>query len=427
MSGPDRSRAALPAADRPPTALPAGRPGAAPAPNRLRASVSTLSAFSALFVPHRLRPGPSRLRPAAARALHALRGLLPALWQRATGHTAEGGRPTAAFLRRRMLVLPALAVVALALSASAYVDIHARTERLRDRCAPALVDLAQARTSLELAQAQAELRLPPGKDVPLVELGETYRTRLTEASQSLGRVAQSRALHKDQEQELRVVSGLVVAYGDKIAWADRNRNTEVLRNAGVDYADDMLRGRHTTVAQGAPQEPISILDRIASLERQLHREAHNLAAWSPLTLAGAAAAVLAAALFAFVLVGTSVFLHDRLRLISVQLAAAAVPVLLTPVLLGIGGAAEHGAQQRVRTTVGALKTVAADRAAPRRIESAAREAASVMRSAHPGGWSLTAGIVVPTGGVGALACGVTLFFYVRPYPAGRPRRKYTDA
>ncbi|MGI5398243.1 hypothetical protein ACQEVG_02055 [Streptomyces sp. CA-135486] len=421
MSGPDRARAALPAADRPATAIPADMPRAAPAPKRLRAAVS------ALFAPHRLRPAPGRLRPFAARALQAVRGLFPSLWQRATGRTAEGGRPTAAFLRRRMLVLPALAVVALALSASAYGDIHSRTERLRDRCAPALVDLAQARTSLELAQAQAELRLPPGRNVPLVELGETYRTRLTEASQSLGRVAQSRALHKDQEQELRVVSGLVVAYGDKIAWADRHRDSEVLRNAGVDYADDMLRGRHTTVAQDAPQEPTSILDRIASLERQLHGENHNLAAWSPLTLAGAAAAVLAAALFAFVLVGTSVFLHDRLRLISLQLGAAAVPVLLTPVLLGIGGATEHGAQQRVRTTVGALETVTADRAAPRRIESTAREAATVMRAAHPDGWSLTAGVVVPAGGVGALACGVTLFLYVRPYPAGRPRRKYTDA
>jgi hypothetical protein len=398
---------------------------------RLRAALLGLPGFPGTDrrtqQPQAALPALSRLRAVAARGLPRLRGLVPGLWQRAAGRAAGGGRPTAAFLRRRMLVLPALAVVALALSAAAYSDIHSRTERLRDRCAPALVDLAQARTSLELAQAQAELRLWTDKNaVGLVELGETYRTRLTEASQSLNRVAQSRALHKGQEQELRVVSGLIVAYGDKIAWADRHRESDVLRKAGVDYAEDMLRGRHTAVAQGPPQEPTSILDRIASLERQLHQENRDLAAWSPLTLTAAAAALLSAALFAFVLVGTSVFLHDRLRLISVQLAAAAVPVLLTPVLLGIGGAEEHRAQEQVRASVGELETVAANRRAPRKIESTAAEADELMREAHPDGWLLTAGVVVPTGVVGALACGVTLFFYVRPYPAGRPRRKFTD-
>lgn len=360
---------------------------------------------------------------APTRLLAALRGLLPALWRRAVGRTAEGSRPTAAFLRRRMLVLPALAVVSLALCAAAYNDVHGRTERLRDRCAPALVDLAQARTSLELAQSQAELRLLTAKQAGLVELGETYRSLLTEASQSLNRVAQSGALYKAQEQELRVVSGLVVAYGDKIAWADRHRTSRVLRDAGVAYAADMLGGKGT----GKPvPEPTAILDRIKALEGQLRQESGDLAAWSPLTLSATAAAALVAALFAVTVVGTSVFLRDRLRLISVQLAVASVPVLLTPVLLAVGGAQEHGAQQRVRTAVGELERVGADRRAPRRIETTARDAAALMRGAHPDAWSLTAGILVPAAGVGALACGVTLFLYGRPYPAGRTLRKYTD-
>lgn len=377
----------------------------------------------------RVRPVLARLRLGApragigSRALPALRGLCPALWRRAAGRTPEGSCPTAAFLRRRMLVLPVLAVVSLALSAAAYGDIHGRTQRLRDRCAPALVDLAQARTSLELAQAQADVRLLKSTTPGLVELGETYRAQLTEATQSLSRVARSGALHKGQEQELRVVSGLVVAYGDKIAWAERNRTSDVLREAGVAYAEDMLRGRHRAVTPGTAQEPISILERLRELERQLHRENHDLAAWSPLTLTGAAAAALAAVLFAFVLLGTSVFLADRLRLISVQLAVAAVPVLLTPVLLAVGGFGEHAAQERSRAAVGRLESVSADDTAPRRIESAAREADAAMREAHPEGWSLTAGVVVPAGGVGALACGVTLFLYGRPYPAVRPRRR----
>lgn len=353
---------------------------------------------------------------------HLLAALLPALWRRAVGRTAEGSRPTAAFLRRRMLVLPALAVVSLALCAAAYSDVHGRTERLRDRTAPALVDLAQARTSLELAQTQAELRLLTAKQAGLVELGETYRSLLTEASQSLNRVAQSRALHKGQEQELRVVSGLVVAYGDKIAWADRHRTSRVLRDAGVAYAADMLGGEHGTPGQ----KPTAILDRIEKLESELRRQADDLAAWSLLTLSAAAAAALVAVLFAVTAVGTSVFLRDRLRLISAQLVVASVPVLLTPVLLAVGGAQEHAAQQRVRTAVGELERVGADRTAPRRIESTARDVAALMSGAHPDAWSLTAGILVPSAGVGALACGLTLFLYGRPYPAGRTLRKYTD-
>ncbi|WP_327324339.1 hypothetical protein OG735_18740 [Streptomyces sp. NBC_01210] len=378
---------------------------------------------------NRLAAPLSRALRALPRTLPAPRRFFPALWRRATGRTAEGSRPTAAFLRRRMLVLPALGVIALALSAAAYGDIHGRTERLRDRCTPALVDLAEARTSLQLAQEEAVSRLlrTPGKP-GLVELGETYRSLLTEASQSLNQVAQSRALHKAQEQELRVVSGLVVAYGDKIAWADRHRTTDVLRTAGVGYAADMLDSPKGTTAGTPPQEPTTILDRIRELERQLRAENRDLVAWSPLTVTAAGAAALAAALFAFVLVGTSVFLRDRLRLISLQLAVAAVPVLLTPALLAVGGAQEHGAQERVRTAVGALENVRADRVtAPRRIESTALDATAVMRGTHPDGWSMTAGIAVPAGGVGALACGVTLFLYGRPYPAGRTLRKYGDA
>ncbi|MEV6399139.1 hypothetical protein AB0M39_30880 [Streptomyces sp. NPDC051907] len=396
--------------------------------------------------------------------------LLRSLWRRAAGRTADGAsRPTAAFLRRRMLVLPALAVVALALCAAAYSDVHSRTERLRDRSAPALVDLAQARTSLELAQDQAELRLQKARQAGLVELGEKYRTLLTEATQSLHRAAQSRALRKAQEQELRVVSGLVVAYADKIAWADRHRTTPLLRDAGVDYAAEMLgdggaadsadakskakeakakaadkaktqstsKTKSTGKAGAAKakagaevessQEPTAILERLTELEAQLRDGNSDLAAWSPLTLAAAAAAALAAALFAVAVAGTLDFLRHRLRLISVQLAAGAAPVLLVPVLLAVGGTEEHQAQQRVHREVAALEKVAADGRAPRAIETAESRATTLMRDSHAEGWSLTAGIALPAAAVGALGCGVTLFVYSRPYPAARALRKYADA
>ncbi len=365
----------------------------------------------------------ARMRSAVARGGPALRRLFPALWARASGR-AGGGVPTAAFLRRRMMVLPALAVVVLALTGAAYSDIHDRTERLRDRNTPALVDLARARTSLQLAHTEAKLRLGSGT----VELGETYRSRLTEATQSLGRVAQSGALRKAQEQELRVVSGLVVGYGDKIAWAERHRETHALRRAVLAYADDMLKGPEGAVSENAEQPPpTSILDRIEELESELREANAKLAAWSPLTLTAVAAAALAAALFAFVLVGSAVFLRDRLRLVSLQLALAALPVLITPVLLALGGSDEHGAQVKVHDELDGLKQVTADDDADRRIETVARQADTSMRDATPDTWALTAGVALPVAGVGALACGVTLFLYGRAYPPARPRRKYPDA
>ncbi|MEU0374276.1 hypothetical protein ABZ070_29285 [Streptomyces sp. NPDC006283] len=353
-------------------------------------------------------------------------GAGPALWARAVGRGPGGRRATAAFLRRRMLVLPALALLALALAAAAYTDVHERSERLRHRSVPALEGLAQARTSLGLAQAQAELRLLTAPHAGEVELGETYRSRMTEAAQSLNRVAQADALSRAQEQELRVVSGLVVAYGDKIAWADRNRDSDVLRRAGVEYAEDLLSGPASTKS-AVPRDPTAVLDRIRKLELQLRDENADLAAWGPLTLTAAGAALLTTALFGFVTVGTALFLRDRLRLVSLQLAAGALPVLLTPVLLAFGGAQEHDAQESLRAEVAALREVDADPGASTRIEEATDTAYARMDAANPDGWSLTAGIAVPVAGIGALACGVTLFLYGKPYPAGVTRRKRTEA
>ncbi|MFF3289217.1 hypothetical protein [Streptomyces sp. NPDC003023] len=373
-----------------------------------------------------MRPDSATLRRCTTALWRHAEAAGPALWARAVGRGPGGRRATAAFLRRRMLVLPALGLVALALCATAYSDVHDRSERMRDRSVPALEGLAQARTSLGLAQAQAELRLLTAAQAGQVELGETYRSRLTEASQSLNRVAQSGALSRGQEQELRVVSGLVVAYGDKIAWADRNRASDVLRVAGVEYADDLLSGPGANSA--TPRAPTAVLDRIEGLESRLRQENADLAAWSPLTLTAAGAAVPATALFGFLTVGTALFLRDRLRLVSLQLVAGALPVLITPVLLAFGGAQEHGAQQDVREAAAGLAEVGASTGAPRAIEAATDTAYARMDAANPDGWSLTAGIVVPAAGLGALACGVTLCLYGRPYPAARtPRRQDTEA
>ncbi|MFF1959887.1 hypothetical protein ACFVWX_23290 [Streptomyces sp. NPDC058220] len=353
-------------------------------------------------------------------------GALSALWRWAAGHAGpapapagedtgpEGSRtiarkPTSRFLRGRMLLLPVLGLMVLLPARTAYFDVHDRTESLRDRYTPALVYLADARTALRLAQDQAERRL--GQPVE-VGLGEEYRSLYTEASQSLNRAAQTGALDRGQEQELRVVSGLVVAYGDWIAWADRRSNPEILRRAGLRYAASMLNG--------APGETTAVLQRIRGLERQLGQDAREAAAWSAVAVGAAVATALAAGLFAVVAAGTLVYLRFQLRLFSVLLALAVAPVLLALVPLAAGAVIEQGAQRQVgevavliaRAGEGAEGVTPAARG---EIRNRAAEMAERIRRARPAGWSATAGVALSVGTAGALACGITLFLYGREY------------
>ncbi|TXS55651.1 hypothetical protein [Streptomyces sp. t39] len=96
---------------------------------------------------------------------------------------------------------------------------------------------------------------------------------------------------------------------------------------------------------------------------------------------------------------------------------------MTPVLLGAGGAQEHGAQQRVRDELAALAYVTGGSDAPRRIEGSAAATSHALGGAHAEGWSLTADVLLPVTVAGALGCGLTLFLYGRPYPGRLPRRK----
>ncbi|MFD4829103.1 hypothetical protein ACFWPV_04475 [Streptomyces uncialis] len=349
----------------------------------------------------------------------------PRAGSRAT--TVSVSTSTRRFLLTRMLLLPAVALTVLGLAATSYFTLHDRTEQLRERYAPALVELTHARVSLTLARAEAERRLAANDGEPLpqtdlVGLGERYPSLITEASQSLNNAALTGALHRSQEQEVRVVSGLVVAYDDFINWANsRHHSNTGLRRAGLETAAGLLGD-----GRGAP-DSTAVLDRIRTLEAELRADARELSGWGGPAAGAASAAVLAALFLVFLLVGTLDFVHRRLRVRGVVLALLATPVLLVLVVLAFGAAGQHTAQAYVGRTVDRLAAIEVERVAGggigEEIERETRTGAAIedegtrlaahLRHTHPQERTLMAVLALALGTAGTLACGFTLFHYNR--------------
>ncbi|MGC5562449.1 hypothetical protein ACPYPG_06340 [Streptomyces sp. FR-108] len=253
------------------------------------------------------------------------------------------GRRNRAFLRDRLIALPLLLVVAFGTLGWAYMDVRDDSEYLRDRLAPALVGLANAKASLFIAQGEAEKNLAEAGAVELGGLSERYRTRVARATQSLNQVTRSGALTVAEEQELRVVSALVVDYTGWIGRAQGHANDAVLRDAELTYARSMLCSEPVAAADRQDRYPpcppatgsgaTSIVDRVTGLQRQLRERLAERAAWGGGVRGAAVVCGLSLVLAAVGLWRTVVFLRRRFRIrLSVPLAAAALPLLAVPLL-----------------------------------------------------------------------------------------------
>ncbi|MFH9425069.1 hypothetical protein [Streptomyces sp. NPDC017529] len=326
-----------------------------------------------------------------------------------------------------MLLLPAVAFAVLALAGTAYFDVHGRTEELRDRYAPTLVDLAHARVALTLAQQEAEQRLGAGSGEPLrqtglVGLGERYPALLTEASQSLNNTVQAGALDTAQEQEVRVLSGLVVAYDDWVNWANSHHTSRPLRKAGMDYAKGLLSTGGTAV-----------LARIDVLAAELRTSAAALADRRAVFSGTASAALLGALVFAFVVAGTLDFVRGRLRVRSHLLSVCALPVLLLLAVPAIGVTVEHRAQDAVKEAAERLGRRAVPRPAGPEENARGGPGAAVdkedarltrkLDATHPDAWATACTLALALGAAGAVGCGVMLFHYGREYLEIQWKRK----
>ncbi|MCX4235048.1 hypothetical protein [Streptomyces ortus] len=276
-------------------------------------------------------------RGAVAVVAELARRLWRCLWPSPTG------RRNRAFLRDRLIALPLLIVVAFGTLGWAYMDVRDDSEYLRDRLAPALVGLANAKASLFIAQGEAEKNLAEAGAAELGGLSERYRTRVARATQSLNQVTRSGALTVAEEQELRVVSALVVDYTGWIGRSQGHAKDPVLRDAELTYARSMLCSEPVAAADRQDRYPpcppatgsgaTSIVDRVTGLQRQLRERLAERAAWGGGVRGAAVVCGLALVLATVGLWRTVVFLRRRFRIrLSVPLAAAALPLLAVPLL-----------------------------------------------------------------------------------------------
>jgi hypothetical protein len=262
------------------------------------------------------------------------------------------------FLRDRLVALPLLAVVAFGTFGWAYADVRDDSAYVQDRLAPALVDLANAKASLFVAQGEAEENLDEGPAAELGGLSERYRTRVARATQSLNQITRSGALTVAEEQQLRVVSALVVDYTGWIGRAQGHAADPVLRDAELTYARSMLCSAPLAAARRGERYPscppmtgsdaTSIVDRVSGLERHLRARLADRAGWGGGVLAATAVSALALALLAAGLWRTVSFLRRRFRIrLSIPLVAAALPLLAVPLLTADALLAQHAQREAV--------------------------------------------------------------------------------
>ncbi|WP_372350380.1 hypothetical protein [Streptomyces sp. KL116D] len=343
------------------------------------------------------------------------------------------------YLRDRLIALPLLAAVGFAALGWAYADVRADSEYIRTRLAPALGDLADAKTSLRIAQREAEVGLDAGTAVELSGLGPRYAARTGAAAQDIARLSRGGAFGEAQRQELDVISGLVDGYEEWITWARTNVGDPSLRKAGLAYAASMLcsdASGEPATTRTAPYpacrpetgaDATTVVDRIAALERDLHRRLSDRAALGPGVLAAVALSAGCLTLLAVGLWRTFFFLRRRMRIrASVPLLAAALPLLVLPWAVA-DGARAWTAQ---RDTLPYADTLT-DRASPK-VEAATDAdpvadpppaaihpvTAAMERTVAEGEWGpvgTVAGWVAPAGLVVAAVIGGTLHAYRREY------------
>jgi hypothetical protein len=349
--------------------------------------------------------------------------------------TASGGR-NRVYLRDRLVALPLLAVVGFGAFGWAYADVRGDSADVRDRLAPALVGLADSRASLIIAQGEAERNLAEGRVTELGGLSERYRTRVARATQSLTEVARSGALTVAEEQELRVVSALIVDYTGLIGQARLDADDRILREAALTNARTMLCWADPASVGGERYPPCrprtgysatSIVDRISGLERQLRARLAARAGWGGGVIAATAVSGLALVLFAAGLWRTMSFLRRRFRIrLSVPLAAAALPLLAVPLLTADALLAQRAqtdtlplADTLVERTSPATETLAEERPfgapRPQAVETLADRIDGLLAEGRIAFLDGVAPWVFPVGLVGAGLIGGALHAYRREY------------
>ncbi|MEE1942847.1 hypothetical protein V1L54_26130 [Streptomyces sp. TRM 70361] len=188
---------------------------------------------------------------------------------------------------RELLVLAALATAALAW---AYDDIHRHPEEVRDRTAPAVLEVAAARSALMSAHLAARRYLDSGL-ADGTGTDEEYRIQITAAVQNLSQIADRQVAGENGRRTLSTVNALLAVYQEAIGQAVEHADgLTALSGSWFLRAEDVLYRQET-----------GILFRLQELQQaQRHRLAEQTVftggRWTPWALTGTALLVLAAAL-----------------------------------------------------------------------------------------------------------------------------------
>ncbi|MFP8907180.1 hypothetical protein [Streptomyces atacamensis] len=166
---------------------------------------------------------------------------------------------------RRLLVAQLVSLVVLALLAAAvlfaaYDDTHRRPAAVRDRTAPAVLEVAAARGALVDAHLAARDHLA-SELVDGTSTDETYRTYMAAATQSLSQIADRQVAGEEGKRELSTVIALLMVYQEAVARAIEHAEDEALSEAWSASADTIINRGGT-----------GILSRLDGLQRdQLRR------------------------------------------------------------------------------------------------------------------------------------------------------------
>ncbi|MGY1453626.1 hypothetical protein [Streptomyces sp. SS8] len=160
----------------------------------------------------------------------------------------------------QLVSLVVLALLAAAVLFAAYDDTHRRPAAVRDRTAPAVLEVAAARGALVNAHLAARDHLA-SELVDGTGTDETYRTYMAAATQSLSRIADRQVAQEEGKRELSTVIALLVVYQEAVGRAIEHSEDEALSRAWRASADTIINRGET-----------GILARLDGLQRdQLRR------------------------------------------------------------------------------------------------------------------------------------------------------------
>ncbi|WP_410676368.1 hypothetical protein [Amycolatopsis sp. cmx-4-68] len=284
-------------------------------------------------------------------------------------------------------------VLVLATALATFLGVRASVAEVRERTAPAVLEVSLAKAALVAAHGAAVAAFDAGQ-ARLTGPSEQYEDEIALASQQLAQVAEHNAAGEQGSRTLRLIEGLLPAYNGVIGEADahfRQDDGGPLAASSLQSASDLLT---------APQN--GILARLDTLEAA-QRSALDVqldADWldPAITLLWAVPLL---ALFA-VLVWTQRFLARRFRrTVNAALLAATVAC----VLLGAGTALLLGIQSDARDSGAALE---------RTVDARSAATADAAGGAQ---WKLAQVLAAQCGAGGAAACGDTVAAFVASAPA----------